>query len=120
MECAAAQDHFSQMQAAVFAKQDSFGLKPWPEYAREAGVQDTVRFSACMKDSALTRRVADGLSAAIRHQFHATPTLIINGWQLAYVPDTIELESQIEKALSGIKLSDTTRGRIVRADSSSR
>jgi Thioredoxin len=76
IECATAQDRLSAMREQLFARQDSFGLKPWTAYARQAGVVDTARFCG-------------------------TPTILINGWMFASPPTLADVEGAIDRALAG-------------------
>lgn len=52
-ECANDQGDFTTFIDVVFAKQDSLGLKPWAEYAREGGVSDSARFARCIADTSV-------------------------------------------------------------------
>ena len=108
-ECAAGQDRFMQMHDKLFAKQDSFGLKPWGDYADEAGVSDQIAFRACMRDSAAMHRVDAGLAIAEEQKFIGTPTVLINGWLFAGVPRELELRTAIENAIAGKPVINTLR-----------
>ena len=51
-ECAGEQGRFAEFVGAVYAGQDSLGLKPWWEYARIATVQDSLlRYVNCLRAS---------------------------------------------------------------------
>lgn len=101
IECADAQDQYRAMRDQVFARQDSFGLKPWNAYAHDAGVADTVRFGKCLSDSASTRRIRDGMRLADQVHVAGTPTILVNGWMFAYPPPLADLEAAIQRALAG-------------------
>src|ERR1700722_9250080 len=47
-ECAGEQGRFEQMHDHLFDEQDSLGLKPWTEFATEAGVSDRGAFETCI------------------------------------------------------------------------
>jgi protein-disulfide isomerase len=79
-ECAAEQGRFSAFVDLAFARQDSFGLKPWPAYAAQAGVGDTAAFSRCLTHPKPSL-VQAGESLAARLKVNRTPTLIVNGWE---------------------------------------
>ena len=98
-ECAADQGRFTEMQSLLFAKQDSFGLKPWSEYGHEAGVTNPDLFSVCMKDPARARRVDQGLALAESLKLPGTPTVLVNGWQFVGVPSREQLRGALERAL---------------------
>ncbi len=99
-ECAARQGAFGPMERVLFAKQDSFGLKPWGSYAHEAGVEDSARFASCMRDSASLARVEAGQAAGSRIGVTATPTILINGWRYSE-PPTDSLNTILRRVLAG-------------------
>lgn len=90
-ECAEALTRFDQMKDALFAKQDSFGLKSWASFAQDVGIQDTTSFHKCALDTARVPRIEAGLAAGAHLGVHGTPTIIINGWRLAAPPADSEL-----------------------------
>jgi protein-disulfide isomerase len=110
VECGGEQGRFGATQSIVFAKQDSFGLKPWSEYASEAGLKDAKRFAACMKDSSTARRVLAGMALAERLKLRGTPTVLLNGWAYSGVPSREQLHAAIERVLSGRAVFDTSQG----------
>lgn len=81
-ECAADQGRFAGFVKVAMAKQDSFGLKPWIAYARDAGVPDSVKFLLCMSEPEPPPLVEAGMEVARRLNIHATPTVLVNGWRL--------------------------------------
>lgn len=80
-ECAARQGRFAAIQDALYAKQDSFGAKPWTGFARDAGVPDSESFGVCLTDSTVDVRIRRGLAIAESLKIGGTPTLLINGWK---------------------------------------
>jgi protein-disulfide isomerase len=89
-ECAGAQGSFTRFYDALFDKQDSLGLKPWTSYAIEAGVRDTLAFVRCASDTITVARVEAGRALGEKIGVQATPTVIVNGWRLGWVPyDTL-------------------------------
>jgi thiol-disulfide isomerase/thioredoxin len=92
VECAHPSGRFSEMQALLFAKQDSFGLKPWSRFAIDASISDTTAFLACMSDSTVAKRISDDVATGERVGVLGTPTVIVNGWRLASPPSIDELE----------------------------
>jgi len=101
VECADAQSRFSTMRELVFARQDSFGLKPWSAYARQAGVVDSAGFTRCLSDSSSARRIQQGLRLAEQVNITGTPTILVNGWMFANPPTLADLEGAIDHALAG-------------------
>ena len=95
MECAVAQGAGAKFVDIAYAKQDSFGLKPWSSYATEAGVSNLSAFDACAKDTAAVARIDAGERLAKAMNVHATPTVIINGWQFPVPPSDDQLRSTI-------------------------
>jgi protein-disulfide isomerase len=102
VECAAAQGRAAEFVDAVFAKQDSIGLKLWSEFALEARIDDTVTFAECMA-SPVPERIAAGQRWAQRLRIGATPTVIISGWMLARPPDATELSRIVRTIMDGKK-----------------
>jgi hypothetical protein len=74
---------------ALFAKQDSFGLRPWLAYAKDARLDDSSRFQNCMSARNTADRVDSGLALGARYHVHSTPTVIINGWRCAHPPTEV-------------------------------
>jgi protein-disulfide isomerase len=100
-ECAGAQGRFEEMHDRLFEQQNAFGLKPWSEYAIEAGVSDHAAFEACVTSTAPIPRIESGREFGTKLDIKGTPTLIINGWQLAQPPTSGELEGMVKAVLSG-------------------
>jgi protein-disulfide isomerase len=97
-ECAGQQGRFYEFVDAVYGRQDSLGLKPWPAFARQAGVRDLRAFSECMRDTQPRPRIERGLSAGERFQVKGTPTVIVNGWRFPVPPFGV-LEERIAEIL---------------------
>jgi protein-disulfide isomerase len=93
-ECAAVQGQTEQMYAHLFARQDSFGLKPWRDYARDSFVPDLGAFDSCMKN-AVFPRIESGKQFAAGIGASGTPTVIVNGWKLARTPDAASLRKML-------------------------
>ena len=100
-ECAHEQGAFSPMERVLFAKQDSFGLKPWTSYAIEANIPDTATFASCMQRVPPHERIARGRALAESLAVRATPTLYVNGWRLSHSPRSNELMRLLEAARTG-------------------
>ncbi|HWH49980.1 MAG TPA: thioredoxin domain-containing protein [Gemmatimonadaceae bacterium] len=100
-ECAANEGKFRQFVSTAYAKQDSFGLKPWSSYAVDAGITDTASFNACTLTRAAVPAVDSGFALARRLQLPGTPTVIVNGWQFGSPPSADDLASTIERLMKG-------------------
>jgi len=85
-ECAAQEDRFGAFIDAVYAKQDSLGVKPWSSYAAEAGIRDTTAFSRCVADNETFPRIERGRALASEWAVRGTPTVLINGWRFPHPP----------------------------------
>jgi protein-disulfide isomerase len=100
-ECAGEQGHFEAMYDRLFDQQESFGLKPWSEFAAEAGVPDSAAFETCSKRTDPIPRVVDGQRLGKEFDVQGTPTLIVNGWKLGRPPNLAELDSMVKAILAG-------------------
>jgi len=101
-ECAALQGRFSPFHDLIYALQDSLGLKSWGSYAHDAGVADTVGFERCIGGSQQFSRIEAGIEAAKRFDVHATPTVLVNGWEFPIPPNAEELDSAISSFSSRV------------------
>jgi protein-disulfide isomerase len=100
-ECAGEQGRFEAMHDQLFDGQDSFGLKPWSDYATAAGVLDLTAFDACIKKLDPIPRIEQGKELGKKLDVQGTPTLIINGWKLGRPPSLEELDAMVKKVLAG-------------------
>lgn len=102
-ECAAAQGFFGSMADALYAGQDSLGIKSWLRYAVAAGVPDTLSFMHCNGSTDPIPRVEAGLAHGPKLGVAGTPTVIINGWRVDYPVDSTALELSIQRALAAVE-----------------
>lgn len=111
-DCAGKQGKVAAMHDALFAKQDSFGLRPWKSYARDAGISDTSAFADCIALRNRAQLIVDGLETGKRWQVEATPTVIVNGWRFIHPPRDSTLRETIVALLSGKRppIADTKAG----------
>lgn len=98
-ECASARGHFAGFIDAVYAKQDSLGLKSWGSYAREAGIADTAAITRCARDPSPPKRLEAGRELGLRWEVLGTPTVIINGLRYANPPTNDEIDRIIRDVL---------------------
>lgn len=100
-ECAGDQGRFEAMYGLLFEQQDKFGLKPWSEFATEAGVPDSAAFEACVKHTDPIPRVAEGKALGNKLDVQGTPTVVINGWKLGRPPTLDEMDHMVKAILAG-------------------
>jgi protein-disulfide isomerase len=101
VECAGDQGRFEAMYDLLFEQQDSFGLKPWSEFATEAGVKNDAAFEACIKRTDSIPRVIEGKALGNQLDVQGTPTVVINGWKLGRPPASDELDRMVKAILAG-------------------
>ena len=99
-ECADEQGRFHEMYDALFAKQDSLGLKSMESFAIESRVPRITEFEQCMSSSTVESRIHADIEAAESAGARGTPTVILNGLRLARPPPPAELERLIADALA--------------------
>lgn len=78
-ECAYEEGQGAEMHRALYDNQRQFGLKSWAAIAREAGIEDTLAFNACLTGPQ-SPRIKAGLALAERIKTQVTPTAVIDGW----------------------------------------
>jgi protein-disulfide isomerase len=100
-ECAGDQGRFEAMYDLLFEHQDQFGLKPWSEFAAEAGVSDGAAFETCIKRTDPIPRVTEGKALGKLVDVQGTPTIVINGWKLGRPPTLDELDRMVKAILAG-------------------
>lgn len=100
-ECANAQGRFADMYALLFSKQDSIGLKSIEAFARDAHVTDSIAFRTCLSQPDTLPAVRRGLALGKTLSLRATPTILVNGLQLARPPSAGQLMTMIERKLAG-------------------
>lgn len=85
----------------LFDAQDYFGLKPWRDYASDAGVMDLGLFDECVKRTDTVARIEEGKELGTKLDIRGTPTVIVNGWMLGRTPTDGELDTIVKSVLSG-------------------
>jgi protein-disulfide isomerase len=100
-ECAGEQGRFEAMCDRLFKQQNSFGLKPWSEFASEADVPNRDAFEVCVKRTDPMPRVVEGEQLGKELDVQGTPTVIINGWKLGHPPSEKELDAMVRAVLAG-------------------
>lgn len=100
-ECAGEQGRFQAMHDNLFEQQDQLGLKPWREFATEAGVADLATFETCIQNKDAMPRVIGGRRLAEELDIQGTPTIVLNGWKLPLPPSAAELDRMVKAVLAG-------------------
>jgi protein-disulfide isomerase len=100
-ECAGAQGRFEAMAEQLFEQQASLGLKPWSEYAQDAGVPDLQEFDGCVESTGPVPRLEAGRQLGEKLDVKGTPTLVVNGWMLAQPPSAEDLDAMVQAVLAG-------------------
>jgi len=99
-ECAKPHRKEKELYGALFAKQDSLGLRPFREYARDAGIDDLNAFDDCSRTSKFDR-IEEDIKFADRLGVTATPTLLLNGWMLSIPPSDERFREILESHRNG-------------------
>jgi protein-disulfide isomerase len=102
-ECAGSSGRFFEFVSAVFAKQDSLGLRAWSAYARDAGVADVGAFEKCTRLTTPIPDIEKGVAVGKTFGITGTPTIFINGWQYRGLIPESTYANAIEAALAGRK-----------------
>ena len=100
-ECAHEQGAFAAMKQVLYARQDSFGLRPWTRYASQAGVSDLPRFESCVSNPQMVQRIERGVALAERLGFRGTPTIVLNGWAINGILGDSALARAMDAILAG-------------------
>jgi protein-disulfide isomerase len=101
LECAGEQGRFFEMLTALYAGQDSFGLKSWAGYAEDAGVRQEETFSACVTVKTTLKPIEDGVSIGQELEVRATPTLFVNGWRIGGAVPASRIIEIVDQILAG-------------------
>jgi protein-disulfide isomerase len=98
-ECAAVDGTFREFVAALYARQDSIGTRPWRAYAVDARVRDIPVFERCVTEQGPKARVDSDVQLARSIGADGTPTLLVGGRLIRGVPDDGRLDRLIRAAL---------------------
>ena len=100
-ECVGEQGRFVEFHDLIYLKQDSLGLKSFSQFAKESGVQDSVRFERCNDSTAPVPAIEADIRAALAVNGRGTPTVIINGYRYVGAPDSVALDNIVQNSLKG-------------------
>jgi protein-disulfide isomerase len=100
-ECADAQGAFRPFVEAALRQQSTFSSSPWVALAEQGGVEDTALFSACVNDEREFPRVSRGIELATRMGVNATPSIIVNGWEVSALPNLASFQRFVDEIKAG-------------------
>lgn len=103
-ECARDQGRFREMNSRLYRDQASVAQRAFWRIARDAGVEDSARFTQCAQANDTAPSVIAGIDVASRLRLPGTPALLIDGWLYSAVPTQDVLRSIIERSLAERRL----------------
>jgi protein-disulfide isomerase len=80
---------------AVYASQDSLGIRSWRSIATQAGVSDPAMIERCVMTTGAYDRLERGRALGDRVHIRGTPTVLINGWKFTGALSPSMLDSTI-------------------------
>lgn len=100
-ECAARIGAFTNWVRAIYAGQDSLGLKTWAAFAATAGIADTAEMQRCATGTQSEARIQEGLALGKELAIMGTPTILLNDWRFRSVPSVEQIEAAVDRLLAG-------------------
>jgi protein-disulfide isomerase len=97
-ECARDHKRFAAYEAVLYGSQSTIGLKSYTHFAERAGIADTARFSACVRDGVHLTRVDADRARADQLHLPGTPVYIVNGQPHFGAPPLATLLGQLRHA----------------------
>lgn len=101
VECADRTGAASAMIDLLFLRQDSLGIKSWGEFARDAGIRDTMVFAKCVRSSSFAPRIDSGYELSRKRNVPGTPSFVLNGWVIPGILTSAEFIRMAEAVLAG-------------------
>jgi protein-disulfide isomerase len=98
-ECAAVQGRFEAFHNLLFSQQHLLPIKPFRQFAFEAGLKDLAAFDACTNSNAPVAAIEADITEVRRLGATGTPTLVINGLLVRAPYSGAILASHIQSAL---------------------
>jgi protein-disulfide isomerase len=98
-ECISGQPSFDRLSTLFYQKQDSLGIKPFKQFAAEAGVADIAAFESCASHTGRVGAVDADIALAKKIGISGTPTFVINGFKQTR-HDSTYIESLVLKELA--------------------
>ncbi len=105
-ECAARVGAFSNWVRAIYAGQDSLGLKTWAAFAATAGIADTAEIQRCATGTQSEEKIQEGLALGKELAISGTPTILLNEWRFWSVPSVEQIEAAVDRLLAGRPLNE--------------
>lgn len=108
LECAGQAGHYDAMLDALYASQDSLGLKAWGAMAEDAGWHAGPQADRCAKNNESIPYLKEAMEFGERVGVRATPTVVVNGLRLNRVPTLAELLEARDRVRGGRAPFDAT------------
>jgi protein-disulfide isomerase len=89
------------MHDALFAQQDSIGVKPWRAYAQMSGITDLAGFDQCMQHSDTAAVVRADIAAGTELRVNGTPVILIDSLEVDGYPGADQLAAYVNRVLEG-------------------
>ena len=102
-ECAGDQGEFRSYHDALFATQDSIGVRSWAAFARDVHVRDTVAFNHCMTSMRHANDIASDAKIAERLGGQGTPFFLVNDEAVFGARPIETFEALIDKKLAALR-----------------
>jgi protein-disulfide isomerase len=100
-ECAVGVGRLEPFVEALYAKQDSLGVRSWGSYALDAGIEDTSVIAACATSPERVARIDTALAIGERLGVRGTPTIVVGGWRFSTPPTLPVLLAAIDSVAAG-------------------
>ena len=99
-ECAANSGRFHEMRRTLFGNQREIGVRPWSEFANEAGVTDVPAFIECLSAEQVPASIVADTTAIRLLKLIGTPTALVNGTRIDGNVPLATLDSLVRVALA--------------------
>ena len=99
-----------QLLSGFFGDQGAIGLRPWNEFAAQAGVLDTARFSRCVGSTDPSRVVNSGLELGRRLGLSGTPSVLVDSFLLSQPPLGHQVHALVDSLRAGASMVAALRG----------
>ena len=105
------------MRALLFAKQQLLGSVPWTDFGRDVGVADMTQFESCVDDARPLQKIENGKKLAEKMNVRGTPTIIVNGWRLPFMPSPEDFGEILESVADGKSPNEAINSLVANAQS---
>lgn len=98
-ECAGEQGRFERYHDALFQGQEGLGVRPWNDFAAEAGVTDLERFDRCVAEERYRERLERDTRAGEEIGVDATPAFVVGNRLIVGTTAAEMLDAWVAEAL---------------------